>query len=76
MFPMGDFDGAEILASLFVSSVGFVFFSYGRKMTRPPQILAGITLMAFPYFVSGTWVVFAVAALVLGLLWAALRLGW
>lgn len=73
---MGDFDGAEILASLFVSAIGFVFFSYGRKMTRAPQILAGIILMVFPYFVAGAWVVLAVAAAILAILWLSLHLGW
>lgn len=73
---MADFNGTEIFASLFVSALGFIFFSYGKKMTRAPQMIAGIILMAFPYFASGTWVIIAIALLVLGALWAALRLGW
>lgn len=73
---MGEFDGAGILVSLFVSAIGFVLFSYGKKMTRAPQVLTGITLMAFPYFLSGVWVILAIATVILLVLWGVLHLGW
>lgn len=73
---MDDFDGIGLLVSLLVSAIGFVFFSYGRKMTRPPQVLCGITLMVFPYFVSGPWVIVLIAVVILAVLRAALYLGW
>lgn len=73
---MGEMDGAGILVSLFVSAIGFVLFSYGRKMTRGPQMLTGIVLMAFPYFVSGVWVILAIATAILLVLWGLLHLGW
>lgn len=73
---MDDFDGAGVLVSFFVSAVGFVFFSYGRKMKRAPQIFCGITLMVFPYFVPSVWVTVLIAAVILAIMWVALRLGW
>lgn len=70
-----DFDPASLVLSLVVSGVGFVLFSYGRKMQRFPQLVAGLGMMIFPYFVS-SWVgVLGVAvAIVLGL-WAFLNFG-
>jgi hypothetical protein len=44
-------DASSLIAGLFVSSVGFVLFSYGKKMSRPPQMAGGLLLMVFPYFV-------------------------
>jgi hypothetical protein len=69
-------DANSILASLLVSGIGFVIFSYGRSQHRAPQMIAGVVLMAFPYFVTGVLAMFGVAAVVCALLWAGLRLGW
>lgn len=48
-----NFDPGSLVVSLLVSALGFVLFSYGRKMQRIPQITAGLVLMVFPYFTSG-----------------------
>jgi hypothetical protein len=71
-----DLDLSSIIVSIIVSAVGFVLFSYGRKMSRAPHVVTGIVLMGFPYFVSTIWVVVLIAAvLCFGLYWAV-RLGW
>jgi hypothetical protein len=69
-------DASSFLASLFVSSIGFVLFSYGRKMSRAPHAIAGLTLLVFPYFVDNVLLMFGIAALALAALWLAARLGW
>jgi len=69
-------DASSLVASLFVSSVGFVLLSYGRKMSRVPHGLAGIILLVFPYFVESVVVMLALAVLILAALWLAARLGW
>jgi hypothetical protein len=71
-----EIEAGPLLLSLAISGVGFVFFSYGKKMARAPQILVGLLLMVYPYFVSELWVMAVVAAVLLGLLWLSLRLGW
>jgi hypothetical protein len=71
-----DFSPSSLFASLIISSVGFVLFIYGRKQTRMPQLVAGVVLMLFPYVVPGALWMTLVAALILGLLWMALRAGW
>jgi hypothetical protein len=69
-------DGNSILASILVSGIGFVLFSYGRSQHRAPQMIAGVTLMVFPYFVTGVAAMLGVAAAIFALLWAAVWLGW
>ncbi len=65
----------SLLLSLAIGSVGFVCFAYGKRQARFPQMLAGVTLMVYPYFVSAPLPMGAVAVVVLGLLWGAIRLG-
>ena len=74
---MGDllsFDPALLMLSLVPSGVGFVLFVYGKKLGRPPQLVAGLLLMISPYFtdtlVSMTLVGVAIGAA----LWVALRM--
>jgi hypothetical protein len=71
-----DFDANALFASLAVSSIGFVAFAYGKKMGRVPQMLAGLILMGFPYFVSNVALMGGIATAVLAALWLAVRLGW
>jgi hypothetical protein len=71
-----DFDAGSLLAGLLVSSIGFVLFMYGKKMGRSPQLLTGLLLMVYPYFVPGAVWVLTLAAVLLGLFWLALRAGY
>lgn len=70
------FDGSSFLASLVVGSIGFVLFVYGKRMTRAPQMIAGLLLLIGPYFLDSALSIGLSAALVLGLFLAALRLGY
>jgi branched-subunit amino acid transport protein len=68
-------DGNALLLSLVVSSVGLVCLAYGKKQGRVPQIVAGLTLIIFPYFVSNLLIMALVAVAVLALLTVAVHLG-
>jgi hypothetical protein len=70
------FDAASIIAGLFVSSVGFVLLSYGKKMSRLPHMAAGLVLMVFPYFVSSVFGILGIAGLLLIALWGAVQNGY
>jgi hypothetical protein len=70
------FDSSSLLASLLVSSIGFVLLSYGKKMSRPPQMLVGLVLLVYPYFITNAWLMLAIGAVLCGLLWLALRSGY
>jgi hypothetical protein len=69
------FDMGWLFASLIVSSVGYILFHYGRKLRRAPQIVAGIAMLVYPYFVHNVIVMIAVAVGLLLLTWAAVYLG-
>ncbi len=61
-----DFSTGALISSLFVSSVGFGIFRYGKVQSRAPQILGGLAMMGSPYLVSGALATLAVGgALVL-----------
>lgn len=69
-------DPGSLIAGLVVSGVGFVFFSYGRKMGRAPHVITGIIMMVFPYVVPSVLAMFAIGALLCGLLYMATRAGY
>jgi len=71
-----NFDGNSLLAGFAVSTVGLGFFMYGKKQARPPQLLFGLISLVYPYFVASPAWIFAIFALLLGMLWLAVRLGW
>jgi hypothetical protein len=46
--------GPSLFAGLLFSSIGFVGFVYGRKMSLWKPMFIGIALMAYPYFIEDT----------------------
>lgn len=69
-------DPGPLLSSLFVSSIGYVAFSYGKRQRRAPQLLLGLTLLFFPYFVDSALLILLIAAVLCLVTWLATRLGW
>ena len=69
-------DAGSLVAGFVVSGVGFVFFSYGRKMGRSPHVITGLVLMIFPYFIPGVLLMFGIGALICALLYLATRAGY
>jgi len=53
-----------MLSSLF-SLIGMAVFVYGRKQRTATHTLIGVTLMVYPYFVSGTLALLGIGALLL-----------
>jgi hypothetical protein len=68
-------DLESLVAGFLVSSVGYVLFSYGRKLSRIPQMCGGLLLMVFPYFVPSVPWMLAIAGVLSGLIWVAVRMG-
>ena len=68
-------DGNSLLLSLLIGCVGFVCFAYGKKQQRFPQMIAGVVLCVYPYFVSNLLLMAGIGVLVLALLAVAVRLG-
>jgi len=46
--------GPNLIFGLLFSSVGFVGFIYGKRMSRWKPMFLGLTLMAYPYFIENT----------------------
>jgi hypothetical protein len=70
-----NFDANALLLSLLIGCVGTVCFMYGKRQQRFPQMLAGVVLAVYPYFVSNLLVMAAIGVGVLALLAVAVRLG-
>ncbi len=69
-------DPGSLFLSILISVVGLGFFIYGKKQRRAPQLLAGVVLMGYSYFVSSVVWMLVIAAAVLTALWSVVRLGW
>ncbi len=70
-----DLSPANLIVSLIIGSVGFVLWRYGRRQERMPQLLAGVALMGYPYFVASIGWMIAVGVVICAGLWAAIRAG-
>ena len=70
------FDPASLAASLFVSCVGYVFFSFGKRQRRMPQAAIGVCMMVYPYFVSDVTLMLVVLVVLILLVWTLTRLGY
>jgi len=68
-------EGGELIASLIVSSIGFVVFGYCKRLQRVPQVVVGLVLMAFPYVVPSVPGIAIITAVLLAGLWLATRFG-
>ena len=69
-------DATSLLASILISSVGVGLLMYGKKQSRFPQLAVGMVLVGYTYFVSDVALMFAIAAALIGLMVAAIKLGW
>jgi hypothetical protein len=55
-------DQSVLLWGLLFGSIGLGFFMYGKKQRAVVPLLCGVALMAFPYFVSSTWLLVIIGA--------------
>ena len=60
MFQSGVFSAGSILAYIIFGAIGFVAFVYGKKNAFWRPMIIGIALMVYPYFFSGTLVIYLV----------------
>lgn len=70
-----DLSFGGLLLAVIVGAAGLACFLYGRKQGRLPHVVAGVALMAYPYFVPTPWITALIAAAILAGLWGAVRLG-
>ena len=70
-----DGSAGRLFLSLLISSVGVGLFLYGRKQGRIPQLVAGLALVIYPYFVGNLLLMGGLAVALLAGLAVAVRLG-
>jgi hypothetical protein len=70
------FDPTWLFLSLIPGGIGFVLFVYGKKQERWPHLVAGVLMMAYPYFTPTALSLFSVGAVICAALWYVVRLGW
>ena len=56
----GSFNMANLIGSFIFGSIGFIAFFYGKKQSSWKPLTIGIILMAYPYFISGTTLMYVV----------------
>jgi hypothetical protein len=57
---------SELFFSILFSLIGSAVFLYGKNSKQIPPLLIGLTLMVFPYFVSGPWLIFIIGCALCG----------
>jgi hypothetical protein len=70
------FDPTFLFFDFIIGGVGLVLFIYGKKQQRLPQLVAGLLLMVYPYFVSTVPAILGVAAVIGVGLWWVIRVGY
>ena len=58
-----ELDFAKIVAYILFGGVGFVAFTYGKKIGSWRALAIGIALMGYPYFVSATATIYWIGAI-------------
>ena len=53
---------AYLLWTVWFSAIGLGFFMYGKAQRIPAPMLCGVILMIYPYFVSNTYVMVLIGA--------------
>ncbi len=66
---------ATLFAALIIGTLGFAIFIYGKKQNRIPQVVAGLAMIAFPFFIGSLWWMVGIAVGLLAVMTIAVRLG-
>ena len=56
---MFNFSTVNLIGRLVFGSIGFVAFTYGKRMNLWKLMFLGLALMVYPYFVSNDFLLFA-----------------
>jgi hypothetical protein len=60
---MLQFDPANLIAGFVFGSIGFVAFTYGKRMSLWKPMFCGIALMVYPYFVENMFLLFGIGGI-------------
>jgi hypothetical protein len=54
MPDLGQLSGLNLIGNLLFSSIGFVAFIYGKRLSLWKPMFGGLALMVIPYFIGDT----------------------
>ncbi len=66
-----DLSSGSLFLSLVIGAVGAGLFIYGKKQSRPPQMIGGFLLSFYPYFVPNLWLMGGIAVAIVAAVWVA-----
>ena len=72
---LGSASVPSLYLSVLVSGVGLGFFLYGKKQSRFIQLLGGLAMMAYPYFVTSLAWMGGIFVALLAAMWLAAKSG-
>ena len=58
LLQVDDFSVAKIFAWIIFGVIGFAVFLYGKKNKSFRPMIIGVVLMVYPYFISGTFLLY------------------
>lgn len=69
--PLGlpSFSAANIIGNLLFSGIGYIAYSYGKKMDKTRVMITGVVLMAYSYVVSDTLWMYAIGSVLTVYVW-------
>lgn len=70
-FGLPRFSAANIIGNLLFSGIGYVAYSYGKKMGRTKVMIQGGVLMAYSYIVSDTVWMYVVGTALTAWVWVS-----
>ena len=57
---------ANLFAALLFGVIGLAAFLYGKKQAKIGPLVLGLLLMIYPYFISETWILYAIGVAMTG----------
>ena len=69
-FGMPHFSFANIIGNLLFSSIGYIAFTYGKRMDKTRVMIQGGVLMAYSYIVSDTVWMYIIGTALTAWVWA------
>ncbi|MBI3812431.1 MAG: amino acid transport protein [Nitrospirae bacterium] len=71
-----DFDVINLFLIVGFSAAGMGYLAYGKRQQNGIVLAAGLLMMVYPYFISGTVGIIAVGLLLMAAPFIAKRMGW
>lgn len=68
VFNLSELSGPNLIGNLLFSSIGFVAFIYGKRLSLWKPMFGGLALMVMPYFIADTAMMYGAGALGTGAL--------